>query len=60
MPYLCIDQDGTEWIFEEKPDRADTFWNHSHYFESIELPKGSIEKLIGRQLTWEEGPVELK
>jgi hypothetical protein len=27
---------------------------------SIELPKGSIKKLIGRDLTWEDEPVELK
>lgn len=27
---------------------------------SIELPKGTIKKLIGRELTFEENPVELK
>lgn len=26
---------------------------------SVELPKGSIKKLIGRELTWEDEPVEL-
>ncbi|WP_373731235.1 fructan hydrolase [Bacteroides heparinolyticus] len=26
---------------------------------AIELPKGSIKKLIGRELTWEDNPVEL-
>lgn len=26
----------------------------------ISLPKGSIKKLIGRDLTWEDNPVELK
>ena len=26
----------------------------------IELPKGSIKKLIGRDLTWQDNPVELK
>lgn len=26
----------------------------------IELPKGSIKKLIGRELTWNDEPVELK
>lgn len=26
----------------------------------IKLPKGSIRKLIGRKLTWEDEPVELK
>lgn len=27
---------------------------------SIVLPNGTIEKLIGRKLTWEDEPVELK
>lgn len=27
---------------------------------SITLPKGTIKKLIGRELTWEDEPVELK
>lgn len=26
---------------------------------AVELPKGSIKKLIGRELTWEDEPVEL-
>lgn len=26
----------------------------------IELPKGSTKKLIGRELTWDDEPVELK
>ena len=27
---------------------------------SIVLPNGTIEKLIGRKLTWEDEPIELK
>ena len=26
---------------------------------SVELPNGTIEKLIGRKMTWEDDPVEL-
>lgn len=28
-------------------------------FDGVELPKGSIEKLIGRKLSWIDEPVEL-
>lgn len=28
-------------------------------FDGVELPKGSIEKLIGRKLSWVDEPVEL-
>lgn len=30
------------------------------YGDKIYLPKGSIKKLIGRELSWEDEPVELK
>ncbi len=30
------------------------------YDDWIALPKGSIKKLIGRELSWEDEPVELK
>jgi len=26
----------------------------------VKLPKGTIKKLIGKDLTWEDNPVELK
>ncbi len=31
-----------------------------YYNASVDLPKGSIKKLIGRDLTWEDEPVELR
>lgn len=50
-----------------KLDKTQThFWgsiydNPDEGFEDIalELPKGSIQKLIGRELTWDDEPVEL-
>lgn len=30
------------------------------YVRNLSYPVGSIEKLIGRELTWEDKPVELK
>lgn len=33
---------------------------YGNYDTEISLPKGSIKKLIGRELTWEDNPVELK
>ncbi len=29
-------------------------------YDGVILPKGSIEKLIGKKLTWDDEPVELK
>lgn len=37
-------------------------WDFEDNFRipKIKLPKGSIKKLIGKELTWEDEPVELK
>ena len=42
------------------PERGDVGWTISYDATScIELPKGSIEKLIGKKLTWRNNPVEI-
>lgn len=40
---------------------VDPYYNPDEGVEdvSIELPTGTIEKLIGRKLTWEDEPVEI-
>lgn len=53
-----------EVIFSHKPKRlAPTgseckLWVRS-YGDSVILPKGSIKKLIGRELKWEDEPVKI-
>lgn len=53
-------------IFEEKPERFYAQWKptfceyQDRVYDNVELPKGSIKKLIGRELSWEDEPVELK
>lgn len=63
MAYLCVDPDGEELIYPTNPKRGFYFgaqcqeipcWERD---QEIELPKGSIAKLIGRELTWEDEPV---
>ncbi len=63
MAYVAVDEDGTEAVYSEKPYRfANNQWDYDIDADvvCVELPKGSIEKLIGRKLTWEDEPVELK
>jgi hypothetical protein len=56
MIYLAVDKDGTEHIFEEQPARVhDDYWTNHPFGEKIELPTGTIEKLTGKTLTWEDG-----
>ena len=46
-----------------KPTRVvskDNYYGWKDTFCEINLPKGSIKKLIGRELTWEDEPVKLE
>ena len=53
-------------FFEKKPFRLRKQWmipisfKNEEYCGFSDLPKGSIEKLIGKKLTWDDSPVELK
>lgn len=71
MIYLCVDKDGTERIIEcevycerrmgKEPFRDKECWGYApHNDACIQLPKGTIKKIIGHELTWEDEPVELK
>lgn len=68
MAWLAVDEDGTEWIYDQvMPYREDgeDFWRanydkHGESYSQIYLPSGTIRKLIGRELTWEDEPYELK
>lgn len=89
MAWLVVDKNGTEKIFNLKPNRGqnqpdidksiaekeldDDIWYSTCYdvdkdgyllFDpdldcttGVELPKGTIKTLIGRELTWEDEPV---
>lgn len=61
--WLAVDEDKEEVIFDKKPIRGMNgfpFWSCEYEDGSvIYAPYGSIEKLIGRKLTWSDEPVEI-
>lgn len=69
MAWLAVNKNGVETISPEKPERDFNEW--SYYAEicveseygtecyTIDLPRGTIIKLIGRELTWNDEPVEI-
>ena len=60
MAWLAVDLNGSEWVYGCKPKKMNTIWTNSVVDTMyLKLPNGSIEKLIGRKLTWEDEPVEL-
>ena len=62
MAWVAVNKYNCEYIYEKKPKRCYCcVWVQTSLLDSvIKLPKGSIKKLIGRKLTWEDEPVELK
>ena len=60
--WVAVDADGSECIFREEPYRRErgVWFSSSLSNKFVELPKGSIKALIGRELTFEDEPVELK
>lgn len=76
MTYVSVDYGGNEWIHDGKPILNENIgcyeaavyesWDGQggkkifHHYSDIELPKGTIKKIIGRNLTYEEDPVKLE
>ena len=63
MAYLCVDRSG-EYIADNEPTRNFFEWQgwEDVYGESctlILLPNGTIKKLIGKEMTWEDEPYEM-
>ena len=69
MAFLAIDKKGRETIHEGNPNYDGCEWYYSfndyaegEYFTNsctIDLPKGTIAKILGRELTFEESPIEI-
>lgn len=69
MAWLAVDKDGAEFLYLAKPERV----SHRNAFRIRELDfeiwssnknmlplvEGSIKNLIGRELKWEDEPVEI-
>jgi hypothetical protein len=60
MAWVCVDKQNNEVISE-----SEFYWDsdlHDWFTESYDmiLPKGSIKKLIGRELQFEDEPVKLE
>lgn len=60
MVWLACDKDGTELVSTGEPFKnGDDKWEIERFEETVNLPKGSIKKLIGRELSWSDSPVEI-
>ena len=74
MAWVCVGYSVEELIFSNKPRREickkvfqiddddiiDRYWIDDKYCGYLNLPKGSIKRLIGKDLSWSDEPIELK
>lgn len=66
MAWVSVNLNGDEYIYESMPERFYCEWKptfceyENRVYDYVELPKGSIKKLIGRELSWSDDPIELK
>ena len=62
MAWVGINRNGNEIISDAKLTKTKdgSLWIEGNYSNLFILPKGSIKKLIGREPTWEDDPIELK
>lgn len=63
MAWVAVSKQGQEFISISKPIRAtdeDNYYGWKDTFVEISLCSGSIKKLIGRELSWNDEPVELQ
>ncbi len=58
--YLAVHRDGEELVFEQTPFRDEKTYSWEDGGIFLILPKGTIKKLIGKELTWEDEPFELR
>lgn len=56
MAWLAVDKDETEVVFGTEPFREHGTWNvYSDAY--VLVPVGTIEKILGYKLSWEDGAV---
>ena len=63
MAWVAVNEDGSEIIVNDnrylERDEDLGEWTNYGYYDIIQLPYGSIEMLLGKEITWEDEPMEL-
>ena len=59
MALVAVNKNGSEWIYDSEPLYENGVWEVAVWDNCVQLPQGTIKKLIGRELTWNDEPVEL-
>lgn len=58
--WFAVDKDGTEYMYLSIPYIAGDMWQPTVEGDCMELPFGSIYKILGHHLVWNSKPIELR
>lgn len=62
--YLAVEPNGNELIFSEPPCRIDKhscgWFCNSNTTQCVSVPRGTIKKITGKTITWEDEPIKLE
>ena len=63
--YLAVESNGNELIFSEPPCRIDEhstcgWFCSSNSSQCVSVPRGTIKKITGKTITWEDEPIKLE
>ena len=63
--YLAVEPNGNELIFSETPCRIDEhstcgWFCSSNSSQCVSVPRGTIKKITGKTITWEDEPIKLE
>jgi hypothetical protein len=59
MAWYAVDLDGSEYRYEYKPMRTTDIWLLDDVGNIDVLSPGKIRELTGKDLTWEDEPIEV-
>lgn len=60
VTYIAVDKNGDEAVYDSLPYRDEYgFWTNPLDNNAVDMPKGTCLKLTGKELTWEDEPIEL-
>lgn len=59
MAWVVVNKKGEEWVFEDRPYLVNGYWETTGELLANRIPKGSIRKLIGKDISFKDAPVEL-
>ena len=57
--WLAVDKDGEEFIYSSRPLRRSIIWAHGGGSSYLNVPKGTIERLLNYPLTWDDDCQEI-